>query len=380
MNIEASVLLILLMSTGALCGDRVIKLNQEVDAELQDDLTNKDEPNFVWKTYLGDESSSSALVIDINSEHSFYGLQLFNGEKFADWGLKSCDGNNGCTISGEKKTDFSYWPSLYPDLKNIPFVDAEVVLRLSSFISYHKDSLTMPIKLLGSSKEKSPFPEGAYGAIGFAPGGDFITYLRKAYKWNNDQVTIKFNPLKLDNTKNGFANKGGIFIRNDFNFQTVFPAPTVEVEISPPQVHAKNEKVIMQTKEVHFTSNRKEIWRMPSVTMTIAEKYDSVNSISLIDEKDLCFTPRVNNLMTFYDDGIYQKFKKAVFNQICGKDDGCPSGSKWLHVAPIRVILNKLYGSSDKVKYPSLYLLPQDYLYDDGKNIVLAVDSLKSLS
>lgn len=66
--------------------------------------------------------------------------------------------------------------------------------------------------------------------------------------------------------------------------------------------------------------------------------------------------------------------------QICGKPDACPSGSKWLNVAPVRVILEELYSPKDLVKYPSIYLMPQDYLYDDGKTIVLAVDSLKTLT
>ena len=156
-------------------------------------------------------------MIDFNAKESFFGLKELKGKKFGDWGLSKCSGY-WCEIKGEASNSFNYWPELYPKLKDLPVVDAEVVFRLSPDMESNKESVKLPIKLLGTKKSESPFTEGEIGAIGFAPEGDFIQYLKKAYKWPKDQITIKINPLKVDNSPNGFSNKGGIYNRNDFNF------------------------------------------------------------------------------------------------------------------------------------------------------------------
>jgi hypothetical protein len=137
--------------------------------------------------------------------------------------------------------------------------------------------------------------------------------------------------------------------------------------------------------DMPVSANGKARWRMPSTTMTIAESTSSLKSLTILDNKDMCFTPRVNNFMTFHNDAMYQTFRKLVYKSICGKENGCKSGSDWLNVPPIRVVLNKLYpdpknGGEAPVKYPSLYVMPQDYIYDDGTDIQLAVDSIDSLT
>jgi hypothetical protein len=171
---------------------KVYNLSEEVNSILLDEITNEGEANFVWDANLMDHSSGFKFVIDLNNDQSFFGLKEVKGQKFADWGLSKCNGN-GCTIVGDQQNDFSYWPDLYTQLKNIPYYNANIVFRLSNQISYHHDSATLPIKLIGSKQADSPFPQG-----------DFMTYLRKSYKWKDDKVTIKINPLKLDNTKTGF--------------------------------------------------------------------------------------------------------------------------------------------------------------------------------
>lgn len=282
---------LLIVISCVLAADKVYNLEEEVNSILTDKITNKDEPQFVWEANLMNNGGASNFVIDLNASESFFGVKKVAGKQFSDWGLSTCDGS-GCTVNGDIKNDFSYWPSLYENLKNIPYVDADIVFRLSSEISYHKDSARLPIKLIGSTKQKSPFPEGSFGAIGFAPQGKFMNYLRTAYKWKADQVTIKINALKLDNTNTGFNNRGGIFNRNDFNFETVFPAPTVPLDITPPELSSD-------------ASNSGPRWRMPKTTMTIAKTFDGIESLTLTDSKDLCFTPRVNNFLTFYKDDMY---------------------------------------------------------------------------
>jgi hypothetical protein len=97
---------------------------------------------------------------------------------------------------------------------------------------------------------------------------------------------------------------------------------------------------------------------MPKATLAIAKTHDSSESITLADSKDLCFTPRVNNLLTFHDHAKYQELKKTVFKSICGKEDACATGTDYLHVAPIRIVLEELYDEKSPVKYPSLYIMP----------------------
>ena len=313
--------------------------------------------------------STNNFVIDLNYETSFFGLKNLKDAAFADWGINACNGK-GCTTDGVVKKDFSYWPTLYPDLQNINYVDANIVLRLNRHIAFNENSPTLPIKLLGSTQLKSPFTEGSIGAIGLAPNGAFIQYLKKAYTWNDDQITFQIDASKLDSKSKGFSNQAGIFSMNTISFALDLFAPMIDLDIKPPELNSKK----MVTLNAQSTK-----WTMPQVTMTVAKKVDSNDIFTIIDKKDLCFTPRVNNFFTFYNHQTYLDFTKMVYNSICGKDDSCPSGSKQLNVAPIRVILNPLVDPEQKVTYPYIYLMPQDYIHDDGKKINIAVDSLETL-
>lgn len=108
-------------------------------------------------------------------------------------------------------------------------------------------------------------------------------------------------------------------------------------------------------------------------------RYDSATVLNLSDHKNLCFTPSVNNFFTFADDQMYQDFKKAVFQSMCGKDDKCPSGSDIHKVGQMRLFLNKIPVEKDEDRYPTTYIEPQDFIYDDGTEMKLSADSITSL-
>jgi len=126
---------------------------------ISDSLVNVDSPQFTFEGIILNppKNATSKFVVDLNNQDSFFGLQTLDGKNFADWGLADCKADDGCNIQGGEKTDFSYWPELYPNLKNLKYVDANVVLRLDKDVTFDKDSPPLPIKLLGTSKANSPF-------------------------------------------------------------------------------------------------------------------------------------------------------------------------------------------------------------------------------
>ena len=223
---------------------------------------------FTWAPMIFSKGEKAQkFYLDFRSKPSYIGIRSYG----SDWGINNCSKDLGCKPG--KPAYITLGRRRFTAYKN-----SKIALKLFKNQVLNEDQ-KMQIHLLTTKSNESP-NASPVASLGMGPNSDFFNYLRTAFKWPIDAVTLNITIKSNSNTTKGIVASQ----KDEFTNSTI----TFNID---------HNKFANSTKLDTSTSE----WKIPSVTITSPKSFKRITGTAVLDFSNRYLITVNKDFKQFYD-------------------------------------------------------------------------------
>lgn len=294
--------------------------------------------DLIWRADVLKKIEKVQVVADFTSPVTFMGVKKVAGKSEGQSGIEECTSEQECELG--EKTTMTFKGKSYSECYKgkLPF-------RLDGRQTLSTNSYKCGVFLCNMKNESLPHTAG-YGNFGLRYDSPFFEYIAQAFKWPGNMIYMKLWINSMNNPEKMGWDENGYYTGSQITFNA-----------RPEQLVANYDPDKSVWNSITFDNDAdKKRWGLD-----LGDIYygDNNNKVDLHKGK-VCFYPNSPLALYFKDKAKFDALSKANNKDICGTEEPCKTGSKFMNNEARRVNF-RFPGSKD------MSMNARDHYYDTGK-------------